>query len=34
MRDFLPADKAQRERVLGVIRENYTAHGFDEIETR
>jgi histidyl-tRNA synthetase len=33
MRDFLPADKAQRERVLGVIRENYTAHGFDEIET-
>ena len=33
MRDFLPADKSQRERVLGVIRENYTAHGFDEIET-
>jgi histidyl-tRNA synthetase len=33
MRDFLPADKAQRERVLGIIRENYRAHGFDEIET-
>jgi len=33
MRDFLPADKAQRERVLGVIRDTYLAHGFDEIET-
>jgi histidyl-tRNA synthetase len=33
MRDFLPAEKAQRERVLGVIRETYRAHGFDEIET-
>jgi histidyl-tRNA synthetase len=33
MRDFLPADKAQRERVLGVIRETYSSHGFDEIET-
>lgn len=33
MRDFLPADKARRERVLAVIRERYTAHGFDEIET-
>ena len=33
MRDFLPAEKATRERVLGVIRENYRAHGFDEIET-
>ncbi|WP_206686834.1 histidine--tRNA ligase [Microbacterium invictum] len=33
MRDFLPADKARRERVLGVIRERYRAHGFDEIET-
>jgi histidyl-tRNA synthetase len=33
MRDFLPADKAKRERVLGVIRETYAAHGFDEIET-
>lgn len=33
MRDFLPADKARRERVLAVIRERYLAHGFDEIET-
>jgi histidyl-tRNA synthetase len=33
MRDFLPAEKAQRERVLGVIRDRYRAHGFDEIET-
>ncbi len=33
MRDFLPADKARRERVLAVIRERYHAHGFDEIET-
>ena len=33
MRDFLPAEKAQRERVLAVIRGNYRAHGFDEIET-
>lgn len=33
MRDFLPADKAQRERVLAVIRERYRHHGFDEIET-
>lgn len=33
MRDFLPAQKAQRERVLSVIREAYRAHGFDEIET-
>jgi histidyl-tRNA synthetase len=33
MRDFLPAEKAQRERVLGVIRQTYRAHGFDEIET-
>lgn len=33
MRDFLPAEKAQRERVLGVIRDTYRAHGFDEIET-
>ncbi|WP_439902814.1 histidine--tRNA ligase [Microbacterium azadirachtae] len=33
MRDFLPADKARRERVLSVIRERYRAHGFDEIET-
>ena len=33
MRDFLPADKANRERVLGTIRSVYTKHGFDEIET-
>jgi histidyl-tRNA synthetase len=33
MRDFLPADKTRRERVLGVIRSTYRAHGFDEIET-
>lgn len=33
MRDFLPADKARRERVLGVIRDTFRAHGFDEIET-
>jgi len=33
MRDFLPAEKARREHVLGVIRDTYRAHGFDEIET-
>ena len=33
MRDFLPAEKARRERVLAIIRERYRAHGFDEIET-
>jgi histidyl-tRNA synthetase len=33
MRDFLPADKAHRERVLSVIRSSFAAHGFDEIET-
>ncbi|MFB2584371.1 histidine--tRNA ligase [Herbiconiux liukaitaii] len=33
MRDFLPADKGKRERVLGLIRSTYAAHGFDEIET-
>ncbi|MCU1446839.1 MAG: hisS [Cryobacterium sp.] len=33
MRDFLPADKANRERALGVIRQSFAAHGFDEIET-
>ncbi len=33
MRDFLPAEKARRERVLAVIRATYRAHGFDEIET-
>lgn len=33
MRDFLPAEKARREHALGVIRDVYSAHGFDEIET-
>ncbi len=33
MRDFLPAEKARRERVLAVIRGSYRSHGFDEIET-
>lgn len=33
MRDFLPAEKAKRERALRVIREAYSTHGFDEIET-
>lgn len=33
MRDFLPVEKARRERVLGVIRAVYASHGFDEIET-
>lgn len=33
MRDFLPADKRRRERVLATIREAYADHGFDEIET-
>ena len=32
MRDFLPADKARRERALATIRAVYRAHGFDEIE--
>ncbi|QZY52685.1 histidine--tRNA ligase [Leucobacter tenebrionis] len=33
MRDFLPADKARREHALGVIKNVYRSHGFDEIET-
>ncbi|NYD68810.1 histidine--tRNA ligase [Agromyces atrinae] len=33
MRDFLPAEKARRERALAVIRRSYAARGFDEIET-
>jgi histidyl-tRNA synthetase len=33
MRDFLPAEKAKRDRVLGVIREIYESHGYQEIET-
>lgn len=33
MRDFVPAEKRRRERVLSKIRESYAAHGFEEIET-
>jgi histidyl-tRNA synthetase len=33
MRDFLPADKARREKLLAVIRRQFAQHGFDEIET-
>jgi histidyl-tRNA synthetase len=33
MRDFLPAEKAKRERILTTIRDTFRAHGFDEIET-
>ena len=33
MRDFLPVEKARRERVLAVIRSVFSSHGFDEIET-
>ena len=33
MRDFLPADKAKRERALRIIRDVYASHGFEEIET-
>lgn len=33
MRDFLPAEKAHRERVLQSIRSVFRSHGFDEIET-
>ena len=33
MRDFLPAEKAKRDRVLGAIREAYKSHGYQEIET-
>ena len=33
MRDFLPAEKAKRERVLGVIRGVYSSFGFQEVET-
>jgi histidyl-tRNA synthetase len=33
MRDFLPVEKAKRERVLGVIRDTYRGHGYQEIET-
>jgi histidyl-tRNA synthetase len=33
MRDFLPAEKAKRERVLGVIKGVYSSFGFQEVET-
>jgi histidyl-tRNA synthetase len=33
MRDFLPSEKAHRDRVLDAIRATYREHGFDEIET-
>ena len=33
MRDFMPAQKRRRERVLSTIREAFAAHGFAEIET-
>jgi len=33
MRDFLPAEKRRRERVLSTIRDVYRSFGFDEIET-
>ena len=33
MRDFLPAEKTKRDRVLGAIRETYKSHGYQEIET-
>ncbi|HEY0249397.1 MAG TPA: histidine--tRNA ligase [Gryllotalpicola sp.] len=33
MRDFLPAEKAKREQLLSVIRTQFAARGFDEIET-
>lgn len=33
MRDFPPRDKERREHLLGVIRETYHRHGFEEIET-
>lgn len=33
MRDFLPEDKALREKMMSIIRTEYTKHGFMEIET-
>ena len=33
MRDFIPAEKSARDRVLAIILESYRANGFDEIET-
>ena len=33
MRDFVPHEKARREHLLGVIKDTYLCHGFEEIET-
>lgn len=33
MRDILPAEKAFREQLLGLVRRTYLARGFQEIET-
>ena len=33
MRDFVPSEKAHRDRVLDAITTTYREHGFDEIET-
>jgi len=33
MRDFVPSEKAHRDRILASIRSTYREHGFDEIET-
>lgn len=33
MRDFLPEEKALREKMMDIIRNEYTKHGFMEIET-
>jgi histidyl-tRNA synthetase len=33
MRDFLPAEKDKRDRVLGIIREATKSRGHQEIET-
>jgi histidyl-tRNA synthetase len=33
MRDFLPAEKAHRDRALATITATYRSHGFDQIET-
>lgn len=33
MRDFLPEDKAHREKVLNLLRQTYTSRGFQELET-
>lgn len=32
-RDFSPAQKRQKERLIGLIRDRYLKYGFDEIET-